>query len=216
MKDTTRPSRSSGNDLEIKMQNLGIIGKSTLRNLTPSEIVDYNRIMAPFQNPGYNEQDIVAMMDYCQAHNYAVPTLLEESPLGFGYISNIFTCQRCGSCCLEYGGFIILKPGDEIPLASALRISPRQFKKRYTSTYLGNRFMRQPCPLHSPEGCLAYEGRPQICRLFPLQHSIRVITEGREVKVLALSPKCKAARQVLMTIYLNRRKRMMSMALSRG
>jgi Fe-S-cluster containining protein len=91
----------------------------------------------------------------------------------------LFTCQRCGLCCLgdELGNEsgVILSPAEVEMAAAALSISRNRFKRVHTYVNNEARIMRYPCLFNAPEGhaCLIYHKRPAVCRTFPLHAPLR-------------------------------------------
>ena len=61
-------------------------------------------------------------------------------------------------------------------LAYNLNMSHSQFKKQYTFTKYGRRFLVAPCPFYDARirGCSIHSFRPQVCRQFPFNRSIEV------------------------------------------
>jgi uncharacterized protein len=81
------------------------------------------------------------------------------------------TCTRAGACCR--GKAIWLNPWEVACLARARRLSPRELRDRDTTD--GGIRLRlgeeEPslCSQYDPaRGCVAHDGRPLACRLFPL------------------------------------------------
>ena len=86
------------------------------------------------------------------------------------YYLSKFKCQRCKpSCCVKVNK-IALKPNEDKTLAAALGIPLNRFKRYYTFTEDGNRFMTAPCPFYKDK-CTIYKDRPQVCRQYPFNRS---------------------------------------------
>ena len=96
--------------------------------------------------------------------NLNVPATPEKATAFF----KMFICERCGSCCQTQVGIVLL-PGEAERIAGFLKISSKQFKKRYTFTHDGRRYLNHPCPfLDDPPGCRIFSVYPQVCRLWPV------------------------------------------------
>ena len=85
------------------------------------------------------------------------------------------TCTRTGTCC--HGKTVCINPWELAQLANAKGITPREFRDRHCD-YGGIRllFNNPPgykdlaaCSQYIPgNGCSVYNGRPLVCRLYPL------------------------------------------------
>jgi uncharacterized protein len=97
------------------------------------------------------------------------------------------TCSRAGTCC--HGKMVWLNPWELACLAAAKHIASREFRDRYCECGgIRLRFDGAPgwkgldaCSQYLPgRGCGVHEGRPLVCRLFPLGRRRR----GGEVSYL--------------------------------
>jgi uncharacterized protein len=85
------------------------------------------------------------------------------------------SCTRSGTCC--YGKMVWLNPWELARMAAAKGISSHEFRDRYCE-FGGIRLRfdgaalwkgQAPCSQYVPDqGCAVHEGRPLVCRLFPL------------------------------------------------
>lgn len=91
------------------------------------------------------------------------------------------------SCCKQVDLF--LTPYDVQMMKNALGISSREFLDKYTSIIVGDVGLplifvnmkddeESSCPFLSEKGCEIYEGRPGLCRLYPLEPS------GENIKIV--------------------------------
>lgn len=93
-----------------------------------------------------------------------------------------FHCTRCGNCCRDLEGELMLEPADAYDLARCLRTqgmatSTHDVCERYAHTdllkgrppiYLMNTVEDDHACVFLEDGrCSVYEGRPQICRIYP-------------------------------------------------
>jgi len=101
-------------------------------------------------------------------HAVALPLDLEWA----GAFWEAFHCQRCGKCCtgdICKGAYVSTEVVAN--MAVHLGMSTKQFKKRYTYTDNGRRYVLQPCPFYQDGVCKLYHmhnARPTVCRIFPL------------------------------------------------
>lgn len=81
-----------------------------------------------------------------------------------------FHCHRCGECCVGGGEGVFLLPDDVQRLSTAMQMSKRQFKDKFTFVTGGKRLLPFPCPFYdsNSRSCIVYQLRPDVCRLFPL------------------------------------------------
>ena len=98
-----------------------------------------------------------------------------------------FKCQRCSPSCCEKVTSIALKPNEDKLIAEAMIIPLSRFKRAYTFTKDGHRFMKAPCPFYK-EGCTIYNHRPQVCRQYPFNRSHN--------GCITVNPNCPAGREV--------------------
>lgn len=117
-----------------------------------------------------------------QGSNIAIPITVEEEAKFW----RLFKCQRCGQCCIGASFPSLKLESDEVEtLARFCGLSKKQFKKCHTHTKAGMRYMPEPCLFYEDKKCSVYYSRPVVCRLYPLQGSIK----GR----LVVSSKCPAS-----------------------
>lgn len=91
-------------------------------------------------------------------------------------------CQGSGKCCTSRGayGYVYLTLADQRRMAKVLRLTHKEFLKRYTKIHLGWRALKDPQEMGMkthPQGdciflvggksCGVYEGRPDHCRTWP-------------------------------------------------
>ena len=103
-----------------------------------------------------------------------------------------FQCRRCAGCCRDLEGQLMLEPLDAYRLARCLREqgeagSIHDVYERYAHTdllegrltiYLMNTVGNDhACVLLKDGRCSAYEGRPSVCRIYPL--SVRPGQRGK-------------------------------------
>lgn len=94
-----------------------------------------------------------------------------------------FHCTRCGNCCRDLEGQLMLEPADAYDLARVLRAQGRaesidDLYERYAHAdilesnlpiYLMNTAgYDHACVFWANGRCSVYEGRPQMCRIYPL------------------------------------------------
>ncbi len=105
---------------------------------------------------------------------------------------SVFSCQRCGVCCIDEDEGIILLNKDVRVLKeivpSRLQMSYSKFKDSYTFSEDGHRKLRSPCVFYK-EGCVIYHYRPAVCRFFPL-----VLSKENRLRV---DPFCPGAKKVM-------------------
>jgi Fe-S-cluster containining protein len=109
----------------------------------------------------------------------------------------IHECHMCGRCCVNMKG-IAYNSSDTIRMAKHLGVSRNEFVKEYTrpsSSKPQDRWLNvvgehNACIFWSEKGCTKYEGRGQVCRLYPWT-SPEQLNSAREGKGWHLYPKCK-------------------------
>jgi hypothetical protein len=81
----------------------------------------------------------------------------------------VFTCQRCGHCCLGEGG-IVLARHDQERLAEHLGLDRENFLQRCAERRAGKLYLKTGehgyCLFYS-EGCSVHPARPDVCRAWP-------------------------------------------------
>ena len=103
--------------------------------------------------------------------------------IGAYYVSNVpalenlvkefqgkFKCKRCGECCPKATAGVAVTHDDVRKLANRLGMASKVFERAYVGYFNEKQMViKQPCPFYKPEGCQAYNIRPNTCRLFPMQ-----------------------------------------------
>lgn len=87
-----------------------------------------------------------------------------------------FKCQRCGKCCNDIGG-VALSRFDIDRICKYRKCGTGWFEKNMlepTSEQSKRLFLKgtkttRKCPYYA-DGCTIYEGRPQVCRVYPLMN----------------------------------------------
>jgi Fe-S-cluster containining protein len=87
-----------------------------------------------------------------------------------------FSCTQCGSCCTGETGYVWISKEETAALAKELKLSEKEFKKRYTYKVWGKRSLvekeNNDCVFWKKEGgCAVYEARPMQCRTWPFWDS---------------------------------------------
>ncbi len=88
-----------------------------------------------------------------------------------GGAAAVFSCRRCGDCCIGKGG-IVLRGRDQKRLVAALRLSLAEFQARCTERQGDKIRLRSgpdgACVFYRPgSGCGVHQARPDICRAWP-------------------------------------------------
>lgn len=85
-----------------------------------------------------------------------------------------FECQGSGKCCTSHGefGFVFLTKEDRVRFAKHLKLSLREFQKKYCDQtreiwHLKEIAGRADCIFLSEKRCSVYEARPGQCRTWP-------------------------------------------------
>lgn len=83
-----------------------------------------------------------------------------------------FACRDCGKCCLSRGhySYVYLTAGDRKRLSGHLKISTREFTKKYTGRTEGVLHLKNPekdCLFLEDGRCGVYDARPRQCRSWP-------------------------------------------------
>ena len=90
-----------------------------------------------------------------------------------------FKCTGCGKCCTGSPGYVYLSPTDIETLSTHLKISQKEFLRRYTRFVNGQSALldaprSDQCIFLKDKACSVYEARPVQCRTFPWWlHNIR-------------------------------------------
>ena len=129
--------------------------------------------------------------------NLSIPLLPETIAEFF----KTFLCRRCGTCCVGGGDGIFLSPDDIERLSTAMQLSKRRFKDRFTFINHGRRLLPYPCPFYDSEShlCTVYQARPSVCRLFPLNNPIiekGLYSSADGVRMLTVSTCCPEGRRI--------------------
>ncbi len=81
-----------------------------------------------------------------------------------------FECQRCGNCCCGEPGTIYLAADEIGPIASFLKLSEDELRKRWCYPFRDSLSLREKsdgrCCLYE-NGCTVYPVRPRQCRTWP-------------------------------------------------
>lgn len=83
-----------------------------------------------------------------------------------------FKCTQCGKCCGGFPGYVWLSQDDIKKIATFLKISEKEFLKRYTRFCYGRYSLKElpqnyNCIFLQDGKCAIYELRPEQCRTFP-------------------------------------------------
>ena len=117
----------------------------------------------------------------------------------------VFHCHRCGECCVGDGGDgISLYPDDVERLSTAMHMSKRQFKDKFTFVTEGKRLLPFPCPFYDSNSlsCTVHQLRPRVCRLFPFLPSNKPIMAERPYPstngayMVTINARCPAGRSI--------------------
>ena len=92
-------------------------------------------------------------------------------------------CQKCGRCCTLALDGTIVTHDDIRHMAPCMDMSNTAFERQYTHTVDKPRgkmkALNQPCPFHDEaKGCLLYNFRPKVCRIFPVM-TVQYMSYGR-------------------------------------
>ena len=100
-----------------------------------------------------------------------------------------FVCRRCGRCCTEFRGVKLTRA--EI---RRMGVHPKDWPAKF-KLIDGQYVLEQPCAFYNAEqrGCLVYDGRPNVCRDFPVHNML--CADGR--RHLGVMTKCQAALEAL-------------------
>lgn len=97
-----------------------------------------------------------------------VSTLDQMAKNAHQQVFELIDCQQCANCCKTTPPIIL--PADIRRIASFLKISPNQFKMKYTLTDIDGEmsFRKVPCVFLGEKNlCRIYEVRPTSCREYP-------------------------------------------------
>ncbi|MEN8614807.1 YkgJ family cysteine cluster protein [Dehalogenimonas sp. THU2] len=113
-------------------------------------------------------------------------------------------CRRCGRCCdadpdhPENNGVIV----QEEELKTIAKHTGIGYSVLIKNTYRekkpGNRsirYLKQPCPFLSPQGCKIYRSRPTVCCSFPITN---VVDDGKTL--VKISVRCDYGRDIYKTV----------------
>ncbi len=125
------------------------------------------------------------------------------------------TCSRSGTCC--FGKQVLLNPWELTLIANAKKITVREFSKlycdfggirlRFDGELISNN--KRTCSQYIENfGCSVYQGRPLVCRLFPLGRYIQnneahYMFEGTNFPCLAECPEVTSLDSLTVTNYLS-------------
>lgn len=84
-------------------------------------------------------------------------------------------CEMCGTCCGKNMAGIAMNSADVVRMAKQLDMSRTDFvrlytvpsKNRPTDRWLDSSLNHGSCPFLTEHGCSQYDGRGQVCRLYP-------------------------------------------------
>ena len=87
----------------------------------------------------------------------------------------LHTCKRCGRCCSGKMAGIAYNSADIVRMAKHLGMDKTEFMRKYTrpstkkpsDRWLNRVDLTGDCPFLGKGGCTQYEGRGQVCRLYP-------------------------------------------------
>ena len=110
-----------------------------------------------------------------------------------------FQCTRCSKCCRHDPGYVFLSKNDLINLSSLLKISQKEFLKKFCKTVnLGvarrislKEKRNNDCIFWDNGGCTIYEQRPLQCKVYPFWSSVLSSPEDWE----ALGNNCAGVNQ---------------------
>jgi len=123
------------------------------------------------------------------------------------------TCSRKGTCC--HGKMVRLNPWELMQLARARQMSVQDFRKRFCE-WGGSKLLfnvgwnqQQACSQYDAhKGCLAHQGRPLPCRLFPLGRQkqgeqVQYMFQGTEFPCLQGCPEVEQLPKLSVAEYLD-------------
>jgi Fe-S-cluster containining protein len=115
----------------------------------------------------------------------------------------LHACLRCGRCCSGRMAGIAYNSTDVARMAKQLGISKTEFMKQYTipspnkptDRWLTRQDLTGNCPFLGKDGCTQYEGRGQVCRLYPYTTPMQLdrAKQSRQVLLYAECPGMESA-----------------------
>jgi len=111
---------------------------------------------------------------------------LQWHPFSVRMCHDRFHCEQCGACC-RYDK-VPVRPHD---IKRAPEIRP------YLSEDGKHLVTKGGCPFLKDNRCSIYDRRPDTCWLFPLQSPVKGTFEGKEIELVAVRLRCKAALNVV-------------------
>ena len=138
------------------------------------------------------DAEILEIAEYAGLRNQALSLGVPMTEHNVEVFWDRFQCQHCGRCCVEpiVGGIGVM-PSEQARLGARLGLSGRVFRERYTVVRNGGFEMPCPCVFRLEGRCSAYEVRPLVCRVFPLELSM-----AKAIGELAVQAVCPGARKV--------------------
>jgi len=77
-----------------------------------------------------------------------------------------YDCSKCGNCCREYT--VSVTKNEVGPIASHLKMAPKEFTKKYLEPFGKEYLLNEPCPFLASDGkCSIYICKPEVCTSFP-------------------------------------------------
>jgi len=101
----------------------------------------------------------------------------------------LHTCTLCGKCCRHMDG-LAQNSVDVLRMAKHLNMNKREYMEKYTTPSkrkTTDRLINQvngtkDCVFWSEKGCTQYEGRGQVCRLYPwtTPNNLEAVRQGKQ------------------------------------
>jgi Fe-S-cluster containining protein len=118
----------------------------------------------------------------------------------------VHECKMCGSCCVNMAG-IAYNSTDTVRMAKTLGIPRNEFVKEYTiastkqpkDRWLNTKGKDHECIFWSKNGCTKYEGRGQVCRLYPWT-SPEQLNSVKAKKGWHIYPKCRGMQETYLKV----------------
>lgn len=115
-----------------------------------------------------------------------------------------FHCRHCGKCCTGGAEGIFLYSDDIERLSTAMQMSKRQLKDKFTFVSEGSRLLPFPCPFYDSDSqiCKVYEFRPHNCRIFPFFASKdqtaakRLYPSTSKARMITIVSRCPEGRRI--------------------